>query len=183
MARKAWDLTLEKEILAIPGSQIVNQISQEVMETVKFFYEDDEYSMMMPGAKDRVSVKKKEYKQKYLEIKIGFSTFCCLCPKWCISAGSPGTHAVCVCVIHQNVYLLASVLNLNHKEAIHQLMDKIVCSRDNRACMLHYYTVCSNNSESLKNYLSDSLKDYDEEEIQFSQWINDGRMKLFKVHI
>ncbi|GBM34350.1 hypothetical protein AVEN_116325-1 [Araneus ventricosus] len=58
-------------------------------------------------------------------------------------------------------------------------MDKIVCSRDNRACMLHCYTDCPNNSESLKSYLSDLLKDYDdEEEIQFSQWINEGRMKL-----
>ncbi|GBM81442.1 hypothetical protein AVEN_258135-1 [Araneus ventricosus] len=133
----------------------------------------------MPGAKDRVSVKENEYKQKCPEIKIVFSTFCCLCPKWCILAGAPGTHAVCLCVIHQNVYLLASVLNLHHKEAIHQLIDKIVCSRDNRAFMLHCYTDCPNNSESLKNYLSDLLKDYDEEvEIQFSQWINDVRMKL-----
>ncbi|GBM81410.1 hypothetical protein AVEN_183013-1 [Araneus ventricosus] len=93
--------------------------------------------------------------------------------------GSPGIHAVCVCVIHQNVYLLASVLNLHHKEAIHQLMDKIVCSRDKRACMLRCYTDCPNNKEPLKNYLSDLLKDYvDEEEIQFSQWFNDGRMKI-----
>ncbi|GBL74793.1 hypothetical protein AVEN_243649-1 [Araneus ventricosus] len=58
-------------------------------------------------------------------------------------------------------------------------MDKTVCSRDNRACMLQFYTDCPKYSESLKNYLSDLLKDYDdEEEIQFSQWINDGRMKL-----
>ncbi|GBM10571.1 hypothetical protein AVEN_142769-1 [Araneus ventricosus] len=58
-------------------------------------------------------------------------------------------------------------------------MDKIVCSRDNRACMLHCYTDCPNNSESLKSYLSYLLKDYDdEEEIQFSQWIHEGRMKL-----
>ncbi|GBM66093.1 hypothetical protein AVEN_169765-1 [Araneus ventricosus] len=83
MARKAWDLTLEKGILAIPDSQIVNKISQEVMETVKFFYEDDEYNMMMPGVKDRVRAKKNKYNQKYLEIKIVFSTDCCLCRKWC----------------------------------------------------------------------------------------------------
>ncbi|GBM36464.1 hypothetical protein AVEN_234841-1 [Araneus ventricosus] len=58
-------------------------------------------------------------------------------------------------------------------------MDKIVCSRYNRACMLHCYTDCPNNSESLKNYLSDLLNYYnDEEEIQFLQWINDFRMKL-----
>ncbi|GBL77172.1 hypothetical protein AVEN_12796-1 [Araneus ventricosus] len=58
-------------------------------------------------------------------------------------------------------------------------MDKIVCSRDNSACMLHCYIDCPNNSESLKNYLSGLLKDYDDEEkIQLSQWINDGRMKL-----
>ncbi|GBN07950.1 hypothetical protein AVEN_10120-1 [Araneus ventricosus] len=33
MARKAWDLTLEKGILTIPGSQIVNKISQEDKKT------------------------------------------------------------------------------------------------------------------------------------------------------
>lgn len=58
------------------------------------------------------------FKQKYREIKIGFSKFYCQRLKWCVLAGSPGTHAVCVCVIYQNVYLLASTLNLHHKEAI-----------------------------------------------------------------
>ncbi|GBM57410.1 hypothetical protein AVEN_257075-1 [Araneus ventricosus] len=66
MAQKARKLALENRILAITGSRIVNNIYQEVKETAKFFYEDDEYSMMMPGAKDRVSVKKNEYKQKRL---------------------------------------------------------------------------------------------------------------------
>ncbi|GBL81974.1 hypothetical protein AVEN_50555-1 [Araneus ventricosus] len=75
MARKTRDFRLRKGILAIPGSRIVNKISQKVMGTAKFLYEDDEYSMMMPGAKNRVSVKKNEYKQKYPEKKFVFRHF------------------------------------------------------------------------------------------------------------
>ncbi|GBN22112.1 hypothetical protein AVEN_177720-1 [Araneus ventricosus] len=36
MARKAWDLTLVKRILAIPGSQIVNKISQEAQKVQQY---------------------------------------------------------------------------------------------------------------------------------------------------
>lgn len=109
---------------------------------------------------------------------MGCSKFCYLCPKWCILTRSPDMPAVYTCIIHQHVYLLASALNLHYKEAIHHLLDKMVCSKDNRVCMWRCSTICSNN-ESFKNYLNDLLKDYDNyEEIQFSQWINDDRLKL-----
>ena len=38
--------------------------------------------------------------------KIGFSQVCELRPKWCVSAGTSGIRAVCVCTIHQNIVLL-----------------------------------------------------------------------------
>ena len=38
--------------------------------------------------------------------KIGFSKFPELRPQHCVLAGASGTHAVCVCTIHQNVKLM-----------------------------------------------------------------------------
>ena len=39
-----------------------------------------------------------ELKIKYFIVKIGFSKFCTLRPKWFISVGASGTHFVCVCI-------------------------------------------------------------------------------------
>ena len=89
-------------------------------------YESDDISRVMPGKKDFVSVKKEgkrvhvqkrlvlsnlrevyhEFKEKLPDQKIGFSKFAELRPKHCILAGASGTHAVCVCTIHQNVKLM-----------------------------------------------------------------------------
>ena len=77
----------------------------------------------MPGKKDYVSVARnvhmqnrlipcnirelfKAFKVRYPEVKIGFSKFCSLRPKWYTLAGASGTHTVCVCAIHQNIKLL-----------------------------------------------------------------------------
>ena len=38
--------------------------------------------------------------------KIGFSKFAELYPQHCVLAEASGTHAVCVCTIHQNVKLM-----------------------------------------------------------------------------
>jgi len=45
------------------------------------------------------------FKEKHPMEKIGFSKFADLCPKHCVLAGASGTHAVCVCTIHQNIKL------------------------------------------------------------------------------
>ena len=72
----------------------------------------------MPGKKDFVSVKKegepqhvrkrlilsnlremhREFKKRFPDYNVGFSTFAELRPKHCVSAGASGTHSVCVCV-------------------------------------------------------------------------------------
>ena len=95
-------------------------ISSDVIDNVVSFFEDDEYSRIMPGKKDFISISRNVHKQKrlllcnlkelyamfklrYSTVKIGFSKFCTIRPKWCIMVDSSGSHSVCICAIHQNV--------------------------------------------------------------------------------
>ena len=74
----------------------------------------------MPGKKDYVSIERNKHEQKrlilcnlkelyslfkgeYPDIKLSFSKFCGLRPKWCILVRAPGSHSVCVCTYHQNI--------------------------------------------------------------------------------
>ena len=107
-----------------------------------------------PGKKDYVSVKLssggRQHEQKrlllvnlkelYLDfgkitgIHVGFSTFCALPPKSCVTVVSSGAHSVCVCEQHQNAKLLLAALpvQIDYKE----LLDVMVCHVTERQCML-----------------------------------------------
>ena len=54
----------EKGILGIPESKKGRELPQDVLATVKNFYCSDEYSRMMPGKKDFVSVSRNEHAEK-----------------------------------------------------------------------------------------------------------------------
>lgn len=131
MVKLARELVRERGILAQPEPKKGWPLPEQVKQNVLQFYEDDQNSRICPGMKDYVSVKigqHKEHKQKRLLLcnlhelylaykesfdhKIGFSTFCELRPKWCVTVGSSGTHNVCVCTVHQNVKLMTSALVL-----------------------------------------------------------------------
>ena len=75
------------------------------------------------------------FKEKYPNVKLGFSKFCTFRPKWCVLAGSSGTHSVCVCSIHQNAILLVDAINwdITYKD----LISKIVCDSTRKECMMH----------------------------------------------
>ena len=77
----------------------------------------------MPGTKDYMSLGKKVHKQKQLLLcnlnelyaafkekhpnsKIGFSKFCSLQPKWCVTVSASGTRSICVCTSHQKTKLI-----------------------------------------------------------------------------
>ena len=68
MVRKAQKLASNKGILEIPDPKRGKTLSPEIEESVLQFYEDGEYSRLMPGAKDFVSVGKKVHVQKRLFI-------------------------------------------------------------------------------------------------------------------
>jgi len=117
--RNACTLVKDKGILAVPEPKKGKSLSSEILSAVKMFYHDEEYSRQLPGKKDFVSISKNVCKQKrlilcnlkelystfkssYPTLQAGFSKFCALRPKWCVVAGTSGTHLVSVCTIHQN---------------------------------------------------------------------------------
>ena len=151
LIRSARELKQRKGTLAQPSQKKGEAMSQETTDFVHALYEDDEYSRQLPGKKDYVSIQKGLHKQKWLvlcnlhelfvafkernpDVKIGFSKFCTLRPKWCVIAGSSGTHSVCVCTTHQDA--------LNWEVTYKDLINKVVCDPSNRECMMHRCTNC-----------------------------------------
>ena len=76
-------------------------MAQETIDLIHAFYEEDEYSRQLLDKKDYVSIQKGVHKQKQFvlcnlhklfvafkesnpNVKIGFSKFCTLFPKWCV---------------------------------------------------------------------------------------------------
>ena len=193
--RTAQKLKEENGILAIPDSKTRNKLPPQTTELIKLFYNDDEYSRQMPGKKDFVSVKKnvhvqkrlilcnlKElhaaFKNKYPNLKIGFSKFYYLKPKWCVTAGMSGTHSVCVCHYHQNAILLVDALNWDY--SYKDLINILVCDAFRRECMVHRCDKCPG-TESLKAFVDEKLQDYDDDmDISFNQWQTTDRSTLIK---
>ena len=106
-------------------------------------------------------------KKKNPGIEIGFSKFCSLRPKWCITVGPSGTHSVCVCTYHQNAVLLVGAIdwNLTYKD----LMKIVVCDIDNRECMVHRCEHCPG-AAALQSFLENKLEELGIHDVTFNQW-------------
>lgn len=195
LVRQARKLKKEKGILSIPDPRKGKLLSEETIKLVRDFYQNDEYSRILPGAKDKVSIKKNVYMQKRLilnnlrelfscfkwenpNVKIGFSKFCTLRPKWCVLAGAGGTHSVCVCSLHQNVKLLLDAAQM--EESYKDLIKFLVCDPENSNCMLRHCDKCPSNT-SLIEFLEEKFDDFDpDDEIEYSQWVTTDRAELVK---
>ena len=81
------------------------------------------------------------YKEDHSNPIVGFSTFASLRLKFCILAENAGTHPVCVFIYHQNTKL--QICSLRISEIVYELlMEKNVCSIDNRSCMIYLCNFC-----------------------------------------
>ena len=181
--RQARNIFKEKGILALPDSKKGKSLSTDTTRLIQSFYEDDEFTRIMPGKKDYVSISRNNHRQKRLilsnlkelyanfktrhsHIQVGFSKFCELRPKWCVLAGSSGTHSVCVCTYHQNMKLLLAPLNISYEE----LFPFIVCDQNNRECMVHRCPRCPQSNKELEEFICNNIGECcDEDEIEFSQ--------------
>jgi len=162
----------------LPDPKHGKKLLSATAQLVNSFYNDEELTREMPGKKDSISIGSCKHKQKHLilcnlnefiaafklkhpEIKLGFSKFCSLRPKWCILAGAAGTPSVFVCVI----YLLLVPVRLDY-----DLIQYLVCGTENQNCMIRRCKDWRNNFVGLQGVVKESLQDCDEgRNIQFSQ--------------
>lgn len=206
-AAKAAELRSKHGILAMPEVIHRKRLDDAVKTAVKNFFESGDNSRMLPGKKDKVSIGKGVSMQKVLLLsnlkelfqlfkkenpsyKIGFSTFCSLRPKWCVLAGSSGTHNVCVCKSHQNVKLLLHALSF--LEDYRDIIESIVCDSQNRKCMLRLCTSCPKLDDIIEKITKKLLENMDLEEdateediaeilshkVEYQEWLNTDRTEL-----
>lgn len=164
---------------------------------IQDFYQSDENGRILPGKKDCVSVRingKKQNVQKRLilcnlrelylhfkeskpDVNVGLSKFSSLRPKWCILAGSSGTHTVCVCLYHQNIKLMleGTGMNVDYKD----LLSLIACDLQKYDCMMGVCPDCSN-TDMLQEFLQEELEDM-EEDLSYKQWTSTDRSNLIDV--
>ena len=125
------------------------------------------------------------FKDKFPTHTIGFSKFAELRPKHCVLAGVSGTHAVCVCTIHQNVKLMmldAKIAELTASDDVplatyQHCLARIICNPPQPICYLNRYDACPGISvvkETLTRLMDTNLID----SIVYKQWISVDRCTL-----
>ena len=171
MVRKAHELRTQSGILAKPPIKQGKVLGFSDKVKIDSFFNDDRYSRAMPGMKDKVSISKNVHRQKRLllctlkelyaqfksehhDVKVSFSKFCLLRPKYCVYAGSSQTHSVCVCTYHQNVTLLLDAAKI--EDSYQELIDTAICSDATKDCHLMKCSNCPN-KQSLKRSILEQL--------------------------
>ncbi|XP_039969200.1 uncharacterized protein LOC120781131 isoform X2 [Bactrocera tryoni] len=163
MASRAKKLHANCGYGARPKPKTGRRIENSILKKIEEFYLSDEYSRVMPGRKDYISVVKNgqrcqeqkrlllhnlrdlhtKFKDAFSDVKVSLSTFTRLRPRQCILAGQSGTHNVCVCKIHENMRLKFAALKqeLKQKGIIFELnyrdtFKDMMCDAANPDCHL-----------------------------------------------
>ncbi|KAK3923447.1 Minor capsid protein L2 [Frankliniella fusca] len=89
-------------------------LEEDILKQVQLFYDEDEVQkrLLLCNLKEAHIY----FQEKNPDMKISFSKFAQLRPRYCVLAGSPGTHIVCVCQQHENIKLMLDALKLRQFE-------------------------------------------------------------------
>lgn len=203
MVRQSKKIAKEKGILESPNPKPGKNIVMEVVEAVISIYENDEISRAMPGIKDCVTITDQDgnktkcskrlllcnlkeahslFKERFPNYNIGFSKFAELRPKYCILAGSKGTHAVCVCTIHQNVKLMIENSKLGaitdgQLITYKHCLPKMLCNPPSVDCNMNDCVQCPGESE-IRSILEKAFEENLVDKITFRQWLYVDRCNL-----
>jgi len=202
MVRKAKKLVEDKGILSTPDQKAGKTLSMNTVDVVRSFYCSEMISRLMPGMKDYVSVMnvkdgQRQHIQKRLvlcnlkeafesfkqshSLKIGFSKFAELRPKECVLAGASGTHAVCVCTIHQNLKLMfqgAKLEKMSERYSYRNCLAEIQCNPARVQCYLRGSCTECPGTEQLQNRLEQYFDEQMIDRIEYKQWTTTDRATL-----
>lgn len=125
------------------------------------------------------------FKKKYLSFPIGLTKFAELRPKWCVLAGTSGTHNVCVCVIHQNVKAMIDAAGLeifskNLKTILNNYdncIRFILCDKPKDTCHMLQCKDCPK-LENFSDLLLGILNQNNIRQVIFSKWQSTDRCTL-----
>lgn len=201
----AKKIAVQKGILEGPNPKSHPSLHEDVINTVIAFYQLDEFSRLMPGKRDYVSVKMDgvkhqiqkrlllnnlrelyhEFEESNPEMKCSFSKFAALRPKQCILAGASGTHSVCVCAIHENVRLLIDGANIKRLtsdcsqplETYYDCLNKMMCNPPATACYMGTCIDCPG-TNTLISELADIFENNCIDSITYKQWTQVDRSSL-----
>lgn len=185
-----------------PEKKPPREYSSEIISKVESFYRSDEISRVMPGIKDKISVREgleriskskrlllwglqdayELFRNENSEIEISFSKFASLRPKECVLAGSAGTHNVCVCMIHENVRLMCKpISNILHLKDEKELLKKVSCSKNSYNCALHKCTDCEDIAAAYKENILNILDTAAVHNISYDQWLMQDRYGIVTI--
>lgn len=195
MVMKVRKLKKNQGVFPVVEKKLYQRLDPDTIKTVQNFYQSNEISRMMPGKKDCIVIKTdegcKETKQKRLmllnineayrifktefNLQIGISKFSFLRPKWCVFAGSPGTHNVCLCIIHQNCKLMVQAMDqfLDYKT----ILNSMVCDVNNYACMTDKCNQCPG-GRNIDSFIITSSR---LQKITYKQWVSTDRCNMVTV--
>lgn len=205
-AEKSKNLKSAAGVLGETVAKAGHGLAQNIIVKIDEFYNNDMYSRMMPSTKDVISVKNKDgsredkrrrllllslrelyisFKEAHSDVKVSFSKFASLRPKYCILPGASGTHSVCVCTIHQNVKLMLDAINIKNvtKNTNVPLTDykdciaKMICSEPKSDCYLDKCEKCPG-TRSIISLLRKQLDDACITHVKCSLWVSTDRATL-----
>lgn len=205
LAKRSKELRASKGILGHTTVESARKLPEDTIKKVLDFYVNDSNSRIMPGKKDVVSVKGDEgrcliqkrlllmdlrglyltYKESHSDFPLSFSKFAQLRPKYCVLAGSSGTHSMCVCTIHQNCKLLLDAVHIekltqdsqNPIKGYKDCLKEITCVNPNEQCNLGECNRCPD-IETFLQFLQELMEKQDIFQVKFSTWTGTDRSTL-----
>ena len=106
--------------------------------------------------------------------------FCELRPKFVVPVTASQMQNVCVCQIHQNTKLITAAIPGGNHGDYKKILEKMVCSFENRDCMLHFCKLCPGR-RAIHDYLTNLCTALDfsfEGSIEYKQWLHTDRTTL-----